>query len=222
MPLLARDHRPVAAQQGMVGGDQPGYHGLTQPRAGVDHGLVAGPGDRVRGEHHAGQLGGHHSLYHHRHRYRGRVHAEPGPVGDGPLGEQRSPAVANRSHHGLIPLNAEEGVLLAGEGGPGQVLGGGAGTDRDRATPQFGIAGQQLATDRLGHRQRSYLILGRVRQLDGGLAVGLGGDDYAGGNRETGTDQLAQVGALAAGLGQITGGEFGQGYAPSHAPKRTK
>ena len=53
--------------------DLPGNHRLAESWAGVDDNLLAGAGDRVSGEHHAGELRVDHLLHHHRDPQLGRT-----------------------------------------------------------------------------------------------------------------------------------------------------
>jgi hypothetical protein len=52
------------------------------------------------------------------------------PVGDGPIGKERRPAPPHGVEQRLLAPYVEEGVLLPGERGGGQVLGRGARANR--------------------------------------------------------------------------------------------
>ena len=84
-----------------------------------------------------------------------------GAVGDRPLGPEGGPAAPDGVDHGVGPDNIEEGILLAGEAGEGQILGRGGGPNRDGgllvrdvAQPGVGPAdgGLHLGRDRRGPR----------------------------------------------------------------------
>ena len=79
------------------------------------------------------------------------------PVDDGAGGEERGPALADVLGDGLDAVEPEVSVLLAGEGGVRQVLGGGAGANghRDRrleAGHQGLVGGDGELAQGLGHR----------------------------------------------------------------------
>jgi len=57
------------------------------------------------------------------------IQAVTGGVGPGALVPQSDPAGADRRQQILQPDDVEEGVVLTGEGGFGQILGGGGGAD---------------------------------------------------------------------------------------------
>jgi hypothetical protein len=111
---------------GGLAGDQP----LAQAAHGADHDPVAGTADRVSGEGHAGRVGVDHALDHHGHRRppADLTRAVKGllavlPVGGDPLAECRRPAAPDGVGE-LVAVDVQEGLVQAGVGGAGQVLGG--------------------------------------------------------------------------------------------------
>ena len=60
-------------------------------------------------------------------------------VGDGAFGVERGPAAADGGADLAVALDAEDGLLLAGEAGDGAVLGGGGGTDGDGAAAEDAV-----------------------------------------------------------------------------------
>src|SRR5690606_18309459 len=128
----------------------------------------------------AGGGGVDHALDDHGHPDPGPVDLVGLPVGGGALVVERGPAAADRVDHRVGALDAEVGVLLPGEAGVGQVLGGGAGAHGDRAAAHPGVG----LGDGLG------------RHFAGG--VGGGGDAEAGRHPLAGRGHLPQVGGLAA------------------------
>ncbi len=123
---------PAVLDREVVRVDHPRHDGLAQPRARVEHRAGAPPAHRVRGEQHPGDLRVDHPLDHHREPHLGVVDPEVGAVGDGAVRPQRGPAAAHRVEERLDPHDVQVGVLLAGETGRGQVLGGGRRPDRHR------------------------------------------------------------------------------------------
>src|SRR5690606_18734952 len=123
----------VAVEHVVVGLGRPVDHGGAEPADRVHHGAGAAAGDRVGGEHDAGGGGVDHALDDHGHPDPGPVDLVGLPVGGGALVVERGPAAADRVDHRVGAFDAEVGVLLPGEAGVGQVLGGGAGAHGDRA-----------------------------------------------------------------------------------------
>ena len=72
-PLVAEstleDRAGGGVDHEVVGVDRAGHDRLAQPRARIDHGLAAGAGDRVGGEHHPGRHGVDHPLHDHGQRH---------------------------------------------------------------------------------------------------------------------------------------------------------
>ena len=134
--LVAHRHLDRCAGGGVedeaVRVDRSGHDGLAQPGTGVDDQLPPVAGDGIGGEHHPGHVRVDHALHDHRQGDLGVVDALGGAVADGPLGPQRGPAAPGGVQHGVGAHDVEVGVLLTREAGPGQVLGGGRGTDRHR------------------------------------------------------------------------------------------
>ena len=158
-PLACR--RPAAA--GRRGACPPGgaralrrcgcrrtkWSGLTAPEttASPSPGLASmtvsprRPGHRVGGEQHAGDRGVHHPLHHDGEPRRGMVDPVARPVGDRPVGPERRPAAADRVQDGVRPDDRQVRVLLPGEAGERQVLGGRRGPDRDGRFAQLPVGG---------------------------------------------------------------------------------
>ena len=143
----------LAVDDVVVRGDGPGDDGLAEsPRRLDDDARFAGR--RVRGEHHARLLGVDHLLDHD-----GDVDLvvrEPllVPVVDGALGEQRGPTLLDPFEEVLLG-DVEERLLLAREGGVGEVLGRRRRADGDErllVTPDGAIGVEDLLAYLLGHR----------------------------------------------------------------------
>ena len=128
----------------LVGVHRPLHHGLAQPvGAGhEDHLVEAGLG--VDGEEHPGgaHVGAHHALHAGRQR---DVVVEPvvGAVGDGAVVVERGVHAADRRQHVVHATHVEEGLLLPGEGGVGQVLRRRRGAHGPRHGVGVGLALQQ-------------------------------------------------------------------------------
>ncbi len=214
---------PAVLDPEVVRVDHPRHDGLAQPRARVEHRAGAPPAHRVRGEQHPGDLRGDHPLDHHREPHLGVVDPEVGAVGDGAVRPQRGPAAAHGVEERLAPHDVQVGVLLAGEAGRGQVLGGGRRPDRHRHVrlPVAGriravVPGAQAAVGRddgrrdvVGQRRgaqqlaRSHGIGG----VDVGRSTGVRRRGHAepAGHRQPRGDQLAEVRRLPAHRRQVRG-----------------
>ena len=104
------------------------HYVLPQPVTARDVGGILEPAFGVYGEHHPRrrQIAPHHLLHGDGKGHREVVEFLLLPVSDGPVGEQRGEAgPAGLQQRGVAP-NVEVGVLLAGKGGVGEILGGGA------------------------------------------------------------------------------------------------
>ena len=104
--------------------DRPGHHRLAEAGAGVDDRLVPPSGHRVRGEQDTRHGRVHHPLDHHGERHRRGADPVGGAVAHGAVRPERGPALPDRGQDGVEAHDVQEGVLLAGEAGEGQVLGG--------------------------------------------------------------------------------------------------
>jgi hypothetical protein len=87
----------------------------------------------VDGEHHAGgaEVGAHHALHAGRQRHVGVREALVHAVADGAVVVERGEHLLHLVQHVLDADHVEEGLLLAGEGGVGQVFGRGRGAHRE-------------------------------------------------------------------------------------------
>ncbi len=163
----------------VVGFDRAVHDRCARSANGVDHGPGPGPGERIGGEHDPGGGGVDHPLHHDRHAHARPVDAVGPPVGDGAFVVEGVPAAPDRVHDGVRALDVEVGVLLSGEAGVGQVLGGRAGAHRDPAPAQGRVGpGDPLG----GHRSRG---------------VRGGRDAEPGGHPLAGRRHRAEVGGLA-------------------------
>ena len=113
----------------LVGVDLALHDHLAQAVNGGDENHVAEAGLGVEGEHHAafGLVAAHHFLHAGGKRHLTVIETVMHPVGDGAVVEQRGIHGANGSQQVVLAANVEKGFLLAGEGGLGQILGGGRG-----------------------------------------------------------------------------------------------
>ena len=188
-------------------------------------------GHRVRGEQDSGHGRVHHPLDHHGERDRGGADPVGGAVAHGAVRPERRPALPDGGQHGVGAHDVQEGVLLAGEAGEGQVLGGGGRAHRHR-----GVRSQRRVgvPDGLGNVSRDVggqderpggggqpgeprkVIRGGRCQAGvdhvepggrSGSPVGLRGQAETGRNRQPGPQQFAEVGCLAADVGQLPGAD---------------
>jgi hypothetical protein len=118
----------------LVGVDGALHHGLAETVGrGDEHGAIEARLG-VQREHHAARAGlaAHHALHPGRQRDLAMVEALVHAIGDRAIVEQRGEHLVNRLDHALEAADVEEGLLLPGEGGIGQILGGRGGTHGDR------------------------------------------------------------------------------------------
>ena len=106
---------------------------LAQAPGGGDEHHVAEAGLGVEREQDAarGEVGAHHLLHAHRERHRHVVEAVVDAIGDGAVGEERGEDAPAGIQQGARAADVEIGLLLAGEGGRGQVLGRGGAAHGD-------------------------------------------------------------------------------------------
>ncbi len=152
---VVRQHGPGGIEEVAVRHHGAGDHGLAGAPARLDDHAVPASGHRVRGEEHARGVRLRHVLDHDGEGQRLVVEAVDLPVPHRALRPQGGPAAAYRLHHRLRAGDVEEGVLLAGEAGVGQVLGGGGRPDRDRYGLPAAEPGVRLGDGRAevrGHR----------------------------------------------------------------------
>ena len=203
----------------MVGGNQAGDDRLAESGAGVDDDLVPRARHRVGGEQHPRHLRRHQALDHDGELHRLLVEPLALAVGDGALAPERGPAAPHGVQQRLRTDDVKEGVLLAGERRLRQVLGRRARAHRDRALPEPVVRCQDVSRDLRRDRSACEGVAdggaaaARLTQRPGDrlaqavvghkAVVGRRGHDEAGRDREAGADQLAQVGALAAGHREI-------------------
>ena len=123
------DRRPVVAQRGLVdvelvGVDRALHDPLAQAVGGGDEDRVVEPGLGVHREHDAGrrEVGTHHPLHARRERHLGVLEPVVHPVGDRAVVVQGGVDLTHGLQHRVDPAHVEEGLLLAGERGVGQVL----------------------------------------------------------------------------------------------------
>ena len=215
-PTVTSTAAPVAASRTKRSGlTAPDTTDSPSPGTGVDDQLPPVAGDGVGGEHHPGHVRVDHPLHDDRQRDLGVVDALGGAVADRPLGPQRGPAAAGGVEHGVGADDVEVGVLLTGEAGPGQVLGGGRGADRHRyVVAERAVArrdgsarssGTGAAEDDLTKLPAAAEVVPAVRAGDRvGEAVtddppvGRGGDAEAGWHGQVGPQHPTEVERLAA------------------------
>jgi hypothetical protein len=140
LPHPALEHRGAALAQRrlvdveLVGVDRTLDHALAEAVGRGDEDRVGEPGLGVHGEHHPGgtDVGAHHPLHAGGQRDRLVLEAVVDAVGDRPVVVERGEHLADRSQHRVDAPDVEEGLLLAGEGRVGEVLGRCAGPDGER------------------------------------------------------------------------------------------
>ena len=118
--------------QEAVRGDLAGHDALAEPPGGLDRDLGAVAVAGVEGEGHPRGGRADHLLDPDRHGDHVVVVAALAPVGDRPGREQARPAAGEVAQHLVGAADPQVGVVLAGEAGVGQVLGGGRGAHRHR------------------------------------------------------------------------------------------
>ena len=125
----------------LVGVDGALNHRFAQPVAGGDEHRIAEAGFGVHGEHHArcALVGAHHALDAGRQRHDRMLEAVMHAVGDGAVVEQAGEHFLDGLEHVVDAVDIEEGFLLAGEAGVGQVFcrGRGAHGHRNGRTCRF-------------------------------------------------------------------------------------
>ena len=203
------DRGSAGAQAGLVhvelvGVDRTLDHAFAEPVGGGDeHGLVeAGLG--VDGEHDAAgaEVGADHLLHPGGERDRGVLEVVVDAVGDRAVVVQRGEHLTDRGEHRVDAAHVQEGLLLPGEGGVGQILRGRRGAHGEggllpAAGGELLVGGADVRLELRGER------LGDDHLPD--LAAGLGQRDRVLGVQalQPGVDPLGQPGAgeeLAIGL----------------------
>ncbi len=143
---LVRVHRALhdGLPQAVGAGDE---HHLAETRVGIER------------EHHAAraQIAPYHVLHAHRQRDLRMLEALVHAIGDGAIVVQRGVHLVYRAQQRRLALYVEEGLLLSGEGGGGQVLGGGRGAHGHGDVPA-GRHGAPAVQDSLAQRGRKRCI----------------------------------------------------------------
>ena len=221
-PLLDDLHLLLVDDVG-VGGDLSSDDRLSETVASLDDDLL-GPAVGVHGEHDPGELRVDHPLDDH-----GELDVAVGvalllAVGDGPGGEERGPAFPDLVEEVLLVLDVEVGLLLPGEAGVGEVLGGGAGPDGDESDLALGDEEPvprgdlllQVVGDGAGLEDLPDLLGGLCQAVVGGpvdpgellldlghevsagdeVVVGFRGEDEGLGNGEPCVGEFAEIGSL--------------------------
>ena len=221
--------------QEVVRSDLAADHGLAEAPGRVDGDLRPVAVQRVQGERHPGGARPHHLLHADAHRYVGPAVASLKPVGDAAVGEQARPAAEHVPDDLVAAAHPQVGVVLAGEARVRLVLAGRRGADRDgqvavpaplaqprvRGPDRAGQVGGYLERSdqrprlRSGRRDRGRIMRvdrrGQGVQLPGEAAVGqrlaiaVGRDREAGRYRQSGAEQGAEGGVLAAEHGGVRG-----------------
>jgi hypothetical protein len=122
------------------------HHSLTEPVGGGDEHRAVEPGLRVHGEHHAGRadVAAHHALDPGGQGDVGVDEAVVHPVGDRPVVVQRGEDGLHRLEQVVDAADVQEGLLLAGEGGVGEVLGRRTGPHRPGHLVRTGVGGDEF------------------------------------------------------------------------------
>ena len=161
--VLGRDRAGVDLEdhlvhQEVVRRDLTRHDRLAESPRGLDGDLGPVTGGRIEREGHPGRLGIDHLLHSHRHRHHLVIVSHLVAVGHGPVGEERGPAPLDMFDDGVGAPDPQERVLLAGEAGVGQVLGGGTRPDRNghvvlvATRAQLRISGANGVVHIRGHR----------------------------------------------------------------------
>ena len=129
----------VAVEVEAVGRDAAGHHAVAEAPRRLDQHPPALRVERVAREQDAGDLSRDEPLDDDGHRQPVVADALVLAVGDGAFGVERGPAAADGVADLLVALDAEEGLLLAGEAGDGAVLGRGGGADGDRPAAEAAV-----------------------------------------------------------------------------------
>ena len=153
-------------------------HGFAKAIGGREQHRITKTGFGVDAEHHPScrQISTHHALHSDREGHREVVIAVELAVGDSPVSEQRGVTAAAGRQQGRLAVHVEEGFLLTGKAGLGQVFGGSAGAHRHRDGPRC------RSRPQLPIRQQDGLLQirgqwGRQHQGAGGSTSGLKGGD---------------------------------------------
>ncbi len=97
-------------------------HRFAEAEVGIDHRDAEVAADRVHAEGDAGRVAVRHLLHHHRHLRVAVVEAVAVAVGDRPVVPERDEAIADRREYRRRTMTVKESIVLAGEGGVGEVL----------------------------------------------------------------------------------------------------
>nr|WP_288020946.1 hypothetical protein [Tepidiforma sp.] len=173
-----------------------GDEGVAEALDGFDDDVVAVAGDGVDGEGDAGGDGGDHALDDDGH-LRSRGGAGGFAVGAGGFGVGGREAAGDGIEEGIAAADAEDRLVLAGEGGSGAVFVGGGGADGDGLVigDERCEASEELAAEVGGPPGRG------AAELRGDID----GDDEAVGDIEGGANECGEAGALAAVTGAVGG-----------------
>ena len=203
----------------LVGVDGPLHDGLAQAPAAGDEHHVLETGFGVDGEHHArgAQVAAAHALDAGRQGHALMGKALVDAVGDGAVVVERGKDLADAVQDGVDADDIEDGLLLAGEGGVGQVLGGGAGAhgERDAGRGILREAGEVLA-DGLFQVRREGSLAHPAADLGTGLGQGLHVVGVEGG--QTGVDALGEPVVVE----EVPEGVCGGGKAARHLDARCR
>src|SRR5574338_1420979 len=246
---VAADHRRLALCQGglvyieLVGVHRALHDRFAQAIGGGDEDHVLETGFGIDGEHHSrsADVRAHHALHPGGERHLGVGEALVHAVGDGPVVVEGGKHLLHGVEDVLVAVDIQEGLLLAGEGGVGQILGGGGGTHGEAALALRGdlvVGGFDLRfepgregrvhdplTDlRAGLQEGIHVVY--IEPVQGGIdtvgqpfvgqecAIGLGGGGKATRDAHAGgqlADHLTEAGVLTAHLLDVSHAQFFKG-----------
>jgi len=201
--------------------------GFTEAEVGVDEKFGEIAGDRIDGEGDAGDIAGNHLLNDDGHGGLVVGEIELRTIGDGAIGEEREEAGFDGCEDAGFADAVEEGFVLASESGKGEVFESGRGADGERLVGRkVGEGFAKFGLEFGGERELREIVAkssgfgsesGGVVEREGGEfgeEIGGGGDEFAEGlgahdetarDGEAGLGEFGEIGALAAGVGDLRG-----------------
>jgi len=201
--------------------------GFAEAEVGIDQEFGETTGDGIDGEGHAGDFAWDHLLDDDRHGGLLMGEMELGAIGNGAVSEEREVAGFDGVEDAGLADAVEEGLVLAGEGGEGEILESGGRADGEgligrevgQGFAEFGgeNGGQrdlrEIDAERSGFRSQGGGVVEREagecgEEIGSGgdeLAEGLGAEDEAARNEKARLGEFGEVGAFAAAFDGLGG-----------------